>query len=350
MDSFVDLELSKLGKKKKTTEKSMPLGIKFLLIMILSCSLVGTGVCAALAVNDVYGLFFAVPLSVIAFVTLLFLLKDYKSEKKEKKNRKKKAEKTGKWYLDKFLAALVPVWVIAAIVLIISGYEDDDWLMYAGILMFPVISIVIAPNGALYALKDAKDWKGIFYGKGNLASFKDNKDFHWEKVPVSFEKRLFWAVVRDQILNAFALVALMVFGALGGLLSILTYDSHSVSPGDVIGAVRYVRLRRGTGVMAFILLIILVFGFPIFVYFVTNVIYKLRIVTSHKYMAYHAVVHYMNGYKASVNSDGRHYEYKYCTLVGMKDKDIHDTPAILIFIPDDVLIFPDEVFANKKGE
>ena len=74
----------------------MPLGIKFLLIMILSCSLVGTGVCAALAVNDVYGLFFAVPLSVIAFVTLLFLLKDYKSEKKEKKNRKKKAEKTGK--------------------------------------------------------------------------------------------------------------------------------------------------------------------------------------------------------------------------------------------------------------
>ena len=222
--------------------------------------------------------------------------------------------------------------------------------MYAGILMFPVISIVIAPNGALYALKDAKDWKGIFYGKGNLASFKDNKDFHWEKVPVSFEKRLFWAVVKDQILNGITIIAFLFIGAVGGIIAILTYDSHTVSPGDIFGAIRYVRLRRGTGLMGFILLVVLVFGFPIFVYFVTNVIYKLRIVTSHKYMAYHAIVHYMNSYKASVNSDGRHYEYKYCTLVGMKDKDIHDTPAILIFIPDDVLIFPDEVFASKKGE
>lgn len=61
-------------------------------------------------------------------------------------------------------------------------------------------------------------------------------------------------------------------------------------------------------------------------------------------MAYHAVVKYMNSYNMKIDSDGRRYEYKYGILVGMKEKQVHDTPAVLIFIPDDVLIFPDEKF------
>ena len=61
-------------------------------------------------------------------------------------------------------------------------------------------------------------------------------------------------------------------------------------------------------------------------------------------MAYHAVVKYMDTYKMVIDSGNRKYEYKYSTLVGMKEKQVHDTPAVLIFIPDDVLIFPDEKF------
>lgn len=39
--------------------------------------------------------------------------------------------------------------------------------------------------------------------------------------------------------------------------------------------------------------------------------------------------------------------YKYGTLVGMKENQVNDTPATLIFIPDDVLIFPDEVLNSQ---
>ena len=329
---------NKLSKKQKKTDKSLPLGLKLLLVLLLTCSIVGTGLFAGLAYNNIFSLVFAVPSAIIGFISLLFLLKDYKNAKKEK---------TTKWYADKYLAALVPVLVMAAIVLIADGSDTNEPVMYAGILMFPVISVFVAPNAALYALKDMKGWKRIFYGKGNLENFKDNKEFYTVKTPVSFEKRIFRAVVKDQILNGFTLISLMVIGAIAGLISILTYDSHSVAPGDVFGAIIYVRARRGTGVMAFILLVIAVFGFPVLVYYLTNAIYKLRTVAGHKYMAYHAVVKSVNSYKIKIERDGRKYEYKYGTLVGMKENQIKDTPATLIFIPDDVLVFPDEVVNSQ---
>ena len=96
--------------------------------------------------------------------------------------------------------------------------------------------------------------------------------------------------------------------------------------------------------MAFVLLLVVVFGFPVFVYSVTNFIYKLRIITSHKYLAYHAVVNNMNDGTLRINCDKRQYKNKYCILVGMREKQIDNTPAVLIFIPDDVLVFPDEIF------
>lgn len=329
-----------MGKSKKKNEKSLSIGKKLLLILLFSCSLVATAVFAAFAVDNIISLVFAVPAGIIAFISFLILLKDYKPENKTKKAK----EKTTRWYVDKFLVALVPLLVVAAIVLIVKGYEDDEMIMYAGFLMFPAISILIAPNAVLYALKDAKGWQRIFYGKGNLQKYKDNKDFHWVKTPVDFEKKIFRAVVKNQILNISTAVAVMFIIAVAGLIAIATYDSHSVSPGDVFGAIRYVSLRRGTGYMAFMLIVVVVFGFPLFVYYVTCTIYKLRTVTGHKYLAYHAIVKSVNTYQMRINCDGRHYEYKYSTLVGMRPGKIQDTPAVLIFIPDDVLIFPDEIF------
>jgi hypothetical protein len=39
-------------------------------------------------------------------------------------------------------------------------------------IMLPAISILVAPNAALYALRDMKDWKKIFYDKGNLGKIR----------------------------------------------------------------------------------------------------------------------------------------------------------------------------------
>jgi hypothetical protein len=316
----------------KKTDKSLSTGKKLLVIMLLSCSLVMLGVSVGFAYLNIYSLFFAAPSGILAFVMLLILLKDYKPASKEK---------TTKWFVDKYLVALVTVWIISAIILIAVGCNKNETVMYAGFLVLPLISILVAPNAALYALRDMKDWEKIFYDKGNLGEIKDNKDFYSIKAPVTFENRLFLAVVKDQILNIFTVISVMVVGAIAGLIAILIYDSLSVSPGDLFGAIVYVKLRQRTGLMAFILLLVVVFGFPIFVYYVTNVIYKLRIVAGHKYMAYHAIVNSMNNGQIKIDRDKRKYNSKYCTLVGMREKEVNNTPAVLIFIPDDVFVFPD---------
>lgn len=321
--------------KKKTNQQKKKLGIgkKLGAIMLLSCSLVGLGVLIGFSVWDVISLIFAVPVCVLAFAMLLILLKDYDRNKKEK---------TTKWYVDKILAALVPVWVISAITIIALGYEEDDVIFAAGLLMFPLLSILISPNAVMYALKDMKDWKKIFYGKGNLESFKATNEFYPVKAPVPFEKKLFLAVFRDQILDLLTVITIMFVGSVVAIILLLSYDSYSVRPGDLLGAILYVRVRRETGFMFFIMIAIVVFGLPLVCYYITNSIYRFRIVSGHKYIAYHAIIWNMDGSIMRINRDKRQYKYEYCTLVGMRPKKVNNTPAVLIFIPDGVFIFPDE--------
>lgn len=330
------------NKKKKQSRNSLSNGKKLIIILLLSCSLVAFGICAALSFNNVAALTFVVPTGILAFVLFFVLLKDYKIEKKGKRT---KEAKTAKWYIDKFLAGLVPVLVIAALVMIVSYSEEDHAELYvAGFLMFPVLSIAISPNAALYSLKDMKNWKQIFYGKGNLENFKDNKDFYKVKAPLPYERRIYRAVVKDQFLNVATVLVIMILISVIAILKMMRGVPGGVTPGHLIEAIIYVRAKRAMGFRFFTLLIIAVFGFPIFVWYVTNAISKLRIISKHEYIAYHAVVESVNGYVMRINSDGREYRYDYCTLIGMKAKQVKNTPATLVFIPDDVLMFPDEVF------
>ena len=138
------------NKKKKQSDNSLSLGKKLGIILLLSCSLVATGVFGALSINNTAALVFAVPAGILAFVSLMILLKDYKIEEKGKKA---KTIKPVKWYIDKLLAGLVPVLVIAALVLIITYSEEDNPVLYVtGFLIFPVLSIAISPIAALYSL------------------------------------------------------------------------------------------------------------------------------------------------------------------------------------------------------
>lgn len=329
-------------KKKKQSAKSLSNGKKLAIILLLSCSLVATGVLAALSLSNTAGLVFTVPAGILAFVSLLILLKDYKIEKKGKTA---KTTKPVKWYIDKFLAGFVPVLVIAALVLIITYSEEDNPVLYVtGFLIFPVLSISISPNAVLYSLKDLKDWKKIFYGKGNLENFKDNKDFYKVKPPLPYERRIYWAVVKEQFLNVSTVLVIMFLISVITIIVMMRGIPGGVTPGNLIEAIIYVRAKRAMGYRFFVLLLIVVFGFPVFVWYVTNAVSKLRIISKHEYIAYHAVVARVNGYVMYINSDdGRKYKYDYCSLIGMRAKQVDNTPATLVFIPDDVLIFPDEV-------
>ena len=48
----------------------------------------------------------------------------------------------------------------------------------------------------------------------------------------------------------------------------------------------------------------------------------------------------------TVDRDGKVFHYKDCSCVGIREKKINNTGATLVFIPDDVLLIPDEVVEN----
>ena len=113
----------------------------------------------------------------------------------------------------------------------------------------------------------------------------------------------------------------------------VTYGDEVIVPAWTFAAPAFQVLRVG--------------AIPIFAYYITNAVYKLRIVKRHEYIVYHAIVDKVDTLKLRINNSGMHYEYDYCSCVGIRAKNINKTKAILIFVPDDLLLFPDNEEKNK---
>ena len=78
---------------------------------------------------------------------------------------------------------------------------------------------------------------------------------------------------------------------------------------------------------------------------------KIRVVKNHEYIAYHAIVPSVNNGRIGIYHKGKQFTYKYCTCVGIKEKEVKDTKAILVFVPDDVFLFPEnEEYRGERYE
>ena len=275
-------------------------------------------------------------IGIIFFITIIILLKDYDRNKKEKNK---------KWYIDKILFALTPVWITVATVLFSFGYEENEsiYILFS-VILFLIIGILTTPNVILYALNDMKNWKSIFYNKGNIAKHKMVADFYMMTTPVSFERKIYFAVIKEQLLNIFTVILCIMLFIIIGLFN-SSYEAIG-TPGNIIYAIIHTRAVRMEGYFFFGSVFIAAFWIPIFAYYITNALYKLRIVKRHEYIAYHAIVDKVDTSKISINNSGVHYKYDYCACVGIKSKNINKTKSILIFIPDDLLLFPDK----NKGD
>ncbi len=280
--------------------------------------------------------FYGIPTLILGVFELLMmygLLKGY--DKIEPK------KKTPKWYFDKQLIPMFVVGITSALVLITTRY-DDTVILYIiiGLAMFPLMGIIATPNAIRYALKDMEHWRKIFYKGGNLHKFKDSKDFYKIKSPLPYRKKIYFAVLRDQFLNVGVVIFIMILIVFGYIWVIHTPDS--VPRGQLVTAVAYVKVRRAEGYLFFGMIFIATFAIPIIAYYITNAVYKLRTVRRREYIAYHAIVNRVDGYTIKINQDGRNYRYDYCSCVGIRAKNVNDTGATLIFIPDDVLLIPDK--------
>ena len=336
-------------------KKPLSTGKKLLVILFFSISIIFLGILLGffikylhlgITMQDKYTLdqslivlVFSSIIGIIFFITLIVLLRDYDRNKKEKNK---------KWYIDKILLALTPVWITIATV-IFSFYEDEKEVVYLfySIIIFLIIGISTTPNVILYALNDMKNWENIFYKKGNLHKHKRAEGFYMMRTPVPFEKKLYLAVIKEQLLNISTIVLCIMFFIIIALLN-GAYEGN-VTPGNIVHAVMHTRSTRAEGYFFFGAVFLAAFWIPIFAYYITNAVYKLRIVRRHEYIVYHAIVDKVDTFKIRINNSGVHYAYDYCDCVGIKAKNINKTRAILIFIPDDLLLFPDnEKYLTKK--
>lgn len=272
----------------------------------------------------------------VTLCSLFILLKDYKYGV---------LKKTKRWYIDKMLTTLVPVLIMTAITFLSFGEDAHGRMTFftAGFIMLPLTGALVTPNVVGYALKDMKGWKTRMFRKnGNLHKFADDDDFYHVKSPVSFERRLYLAVFRDELLN----MGTVIFVAIGVMVIAffaIATDGAGGHSGDIIGAIFHAKAERMVGVFGIALLMLITFGIPVMAYYITNMIYKLRVVRRHDYIAYHAVVAGVDNYKLRINHhSGRWYKYDYCSCVGIRPKDVHNERATLIFVPDDLLLFPDK--------
>lgn len=331
----------------KMNNKHLSTGKKFLIMTLFSISLVFFGIFLGFFIKFLYlgiinndidkidmslmSLVVSFIVGLVFFITLISILKFYDRNKKEK---------TKKWYIDKVIFSLIIVWIVISVVLF-SFYTDENEIVYLifSIVSFLIIGILTTPNVIIYAIKDMKNWKDIFSKNGNLGDPKKPSQFYKMQAPVSFERKIFFRVLRDQLLDIFTVIVVILFVLIGYLFK---HSTNLLIKGDLLYAYFHTSSIRSEGYMFFGSVFLAAFWIPIFAYYITNAIYKLRVVKRHEYIVYHAIVDKVDTFKIRIHNSGFHYKYDYCSCVGIKAKDVNKTKATLIFVPDDLLLFPDK--------
>ena len=242
---------------------------------------------------------------------------------------KKKTHEKGKRVLNIALIILMIVWYIAAFVILTSGADNDDIpMVLIGAGMFPAGGLIISVNSAKYALKDLKGWRRIF----TKPRLPENDVFYVVKDPSCLHKAIFRAVLKEQVLNIIVMIVVLI---------VLMVGSGYIA--------QHARFSRTQGRAGFVFAFILIFGLPLFFYSFTNFVYRLRVVKRREYIAYHVVVRGMHDNRLTLFNKSKIHTFKYSNCIGMSEKDVHDTPGIIIFVPDEAYFFPDEIHQVSKN-
>ena len=325
--------------KKRQIRKELSTPILVILSILYSIVLVLFGICVGFLINafinypiqDILAhLFITLSVGIVSIILHIILMRNSDSENVQPL----------KWYINNTFIALTIGLVIAAITVgTLAFKEGSDINILVGTLMFPVIGILTTPNIVKYVLNDTSKWKNVLYKNGNLHKIKNSKDYYRVDTPVPFEKKLLSALYKEEFLNVLVVVGIMILVIIIGVHYMAT--DHSYTDNLIHNFLQY-RARKAFGFVFFLMIIFLAFGIPIIAYYVCNAIKKRSIIRKHKYIAYHAIVSGASNGIAIYNKS-IHYQYKYAIYIGIKAKNIHSTPATLVFIPDYVLIFPDNV-------
>lgn len=229
-------------------------------------------------------------------------------------------------FLNTALIVFVVAAFIADFIFIITADSNVDMNLYIGIGFFPAMGILISPNIVLYAIKDAKKLQKTNHAK-HLPQSQIDGFYSAQTSPFDFDRKLIFTILKKQLFGAIVIISILAF------LFLSSFDRLDSPSSKVSG---------GAGLLIFG---VLIFGIPAFSYFLTNLILRIRIVRRKEYDSCHAIVAGVDYKGLRLNGFGtRPYKYAFC--VGARNRDIHNTPATLVFILDEVYVIPDDV-ANK---
>lgn len=322
---------------KRKPRKELPLALNLIIILLFAAAFIFFGICVGFlinsffnkSINDIIGsTFLTILAGIIYIILLLILLRNSDSEN----------IKPVKWYINCILISLTINLIVSALT-IITLEEDNNINYIIGFCMFPLIGIITTPNIVKHVKKDTTRWKDILYKNGNLHKIKNSKDYYKVDTPVPYEKKILSAVYSEQIKNILVVVGIMTFVMVIGIRYMITEHSYTE---NVIGNLIELKAKKSFGFIFFVMIFFTSFGIPIIAYYISNALKKISVVKKHEYMAYHVIVPRVNNGKIYIYDKNKHYKYKYCTCVGIREKNIDFTPATLVFIPDNVLIFPDD--------
>ena len=222
------------------------------------------------------------------------------------------------------------------IVLVLSSVElmalaskynrDIDGLI--AMLILPCIGIVITPKRVKNAINKIKKWEES--QRKNNERRKDEEDYKLRKSD-AFAKQLYWVVFKHQFKN--------IFLGIGGVIFLLLLAIHKFS-GNTIPVGRFA--ERGVLFALITFIMIAIFGIPVFVVFMTTSICRLKLVKNKRFQAYHVIAKRADDKKLVIEGGVGAKQYEYPVCVGIRKKDVHDTKAVLVLLPDLVMIIPEE--------
>ena len=189
------------GHSAPKSVKPFPIGVALLLILLLSCTAVAACIFTGFMIDALITvitegaeadrflicIMITAVIATILYVLLFALIRHRRTDKNILVTRS---------YTDVVLIVLIFLAVGAAVTLIALNKDNNIDLLTA-VAIFPAVGLITTPNAVRYSLKDMKQWERIFYGNGNLHRCKEDKDYYKVKTPVSFERRLFWAVFKS---------------------------------------------------------------------------------------------------------------------------------------------------------
>ena len=323
-------------KQEAAGKKETPIGVTLLLILLVSalfilfCGATGVMIDAIIAFStgcvkpEETGnyLWRIVPVGIIyIFFFIVYCLDGIPGLKKSKEES----------FREDILGMFLIVMGFAGVVLMaLAAKYDRDMSGIIGMLIYPAIGIGITPKIVKKSIMKMRKWED---SKNILTYSNKDENLYSVKTPVAFEKRLFFEVVKYQFGNLFLAIGLVIVMI---VVALNVFSGSTIRSGSFAGRAALSAIASMIGIG--------IFGIPIAICFLTKSIYKLRLVKKHKYQAYHVIAKSANDKVLLVEIGGYFQKVEYPVCVGIRKKEVHDTKATLIFLPDTAMLFPDKKF------